>query len=161
MKVTGTWLGEYTYGPGYTAIAGMSVPFTMSLTESGLRKVIGYVRDDATKGGMPERGRILGSKRGKQLEFIKSMPHSYQMDGDRRLVDLRDAVQSEHGIKLPTELPLHRIRYVGSFAADGLSIAGQWNILPWSVSTGSGQVGGAGGRGTWTAKRVADQPSEV
>jgi len=161
VKVTGTWLGQYTYGPGYGSIAGMSVPFTMSLTESWLRKVSGYVRDDARHGGMPERGRILGDRSKAQLEFTKTMPKSYQMDGNKHLVDLREVVQRDHGVELPAELPPHRIRYTGALAEDGMSIAGQWQILPWSVSTGTGQVGGAGGRGTWTAKRVADQPSEV
>jgi hypothetical protein len=72
--VTGTWLGEYTYGEAYQGTAGKSVPFTMSLTESWMGRVVGYVRDDASKGGQPERGKIHGGRRGHMLEFVKTMP---------------------------------------------------------------------------------------
>lgn len=160
MKVTGTWLGEYTYGPDYESLAGKSVPFTLSLTESWLRKIQGYVRDDATKGGMPERGRIAGKRDGAELTFVKTMPIGYVKDADGTLRDPREVLRRDQGFELP-KLPPHRIEYRGTMAADGQSAAGRWVILPASIETSQGVWQSTGGEGTWTARRIADLPSAV
>ena len=160
MKVTGTWLGQYTYGADYGPIAGMSVPFSLSLTENWLGKVSGYVRDDASKGGMPERGRILGSRKQRELLFVKSMPNLYLTGEDRQPVDVR-TVMAEQGIEVPGELPPHRIGYRGTVGEDGETMAGEWAILPWQVVTDEGAFEGGSGQGTWTARRTSYEPSAV
>ena len=158
MKLTGTWVGEYTFGDGYddAGAAGQSVPFTMSLTESWLRRVIGYVRDDASRGGQPERGRVGGRRRGDRFEFVKTMPVGYQMTEDGP-VETRQYLERELEIELPDELPPHRVHYAGTLDPDRQCLAGEWVILPWQI----GDRAGGGGRGTWTARRTSDQPSEV
>lgn len=160
MKATGTWLGEYTYGPDYGALAGKSVPFTVSLTESWLRKVIGYVRDDATKGGQPERGRITGTRKGADLTFVKTMPTAYVTDPDGTRIDVPSALRRDHGVELPA-LPPHRIDYTGTLAADGQTITGRWEIRPTTIETQRGTWQSPGGKGTWTARRVSDLPTTV
>jgi len=162
VRISGTWQGQYTYGPGYEAsVAGSSVPFTMSITESWLGKVVGYVRDDAARGGQPERGHIMGKRRRQSLEFLKVMPKSYVSDAEGRPVDLRQAMQAQHGIELPAELPPHRIVYSGTLSDDGQSVAGDWLILQWSTQVEQGTFVSGIGNGTWTARRVSDQPSAV
>lgn len=164
MRISGTWQGQYTYGAGYEGIAGVggsSVPFTMSITESWLGKVTGYVRDDATKGGMPERGHIVGKRSRQSLEFVKVMPNNYVFDVEGRLVDLRQAMQAQHGIELPAELPPHRIFYSGTLSDDGQSASGDWLIMPWPGEDQAETFGQGLGNGTWTARRVSDQPSAV
>ncbi|MBL8726830.1 MAG: hypothetical protein JNM25_00260 [Planctomycetes bacterium] len=160
MKVSGTWHGEYTYGEIYD-FAGKSVPFTMSLTESWLRRIAGYVRDDASKGGMPERGRILGTRRGSTIEFVKTMPVGYVTDPDGQMVETRSWLQRAFGIANPPAAP-HCIEYVGELAADGQSVRGQWRIRPRVVAEDEqGQHLFGGGTGTWSARRIADLPTEV
>jgi hypothetical protein len=161
VKVTGSWIGQYTYGAGYgEGIAGTSVPFMLSLTENWLGKVSGYVRDDASRGGMPERGRILGTRKRDELRFVKSMPNHYFTDANRKLVDLRSAWR-EQGVEPPAELPPHRIGYRGTLGADGETIAGEWAILPWQVDTDEERIEFGSGQGTWTAKRTSFEPSAV
>lgn len=160
MKTTGTWLGEYTYGEIYD-FAGKSVPFTMSLTESWLRRITGYVRDDASKGGQPERGRILGTRRGTTIAFLKTMPVGYVTGPDGEMVETRSWLQRAFGIENAPESP-HCIEYVGELSGDGQSVRGQWRIRPRVVAEDDkgAQLFG-GGNGTWSARRVADLPSEV
>lgn len=160
MKVTGTWHGQYTYGPGYGApLAGTSVPFALSLTHSWLGRVTGYVRDDAAKGGMPERGRIVGKTRGTRFEFVKTMPVSYVADESGTMVEKRSWLR-RFGIEAQSVAP-HRIRYVGELTADGQSVQGQWTIRLEVVARTTEGPHAIGGDGTWTARRVSDLPSEV
>lgn len=160
MKVTGTWNGEYTYGEAYQGIVGKSVPFTMSLTESWMSRVVGYVRDDATKGGQPERGKIHGGRRGLTLEFVKTMPTAYMADPDGSQKETRSSwLKRTYGIEEDPTAP-HRIHYVGRLSADGHSVHGEWLIRQRQVQTDQGMVELAG-TGTWSARRIADLPSEV
>ena len=128
MRLTGTWIGEYVYGAGYeeSGVAQKSVPFTLSLTESWLRRIAGYVQDNASRGGQPERGRIHGTRRDAEVEFVKTMPnHHVTVDGV--LVELQD-YYAEHGVELPDKLPPHRILYRGTLDQHGESISGTWKI---------------------------------
>lgn len=159
MKVSGTWLGEYTYGDGYEDIAGKSVPFTMSLTESWLGRVLGYVRDDATQGGQPERGKIRGSRRRLTLEFVKSMPTGYVFDPDGKLEPRSSWLKRAFGIDEDPDEP-HRIHYIGRLSADGGSVRGEWVIRRGQLDTEQGVIE-FGGAGTWSARRTSDLPSEV
>lgn len=152
MNLTGTWLGEYVYGPDYGAIAGKAVPFTMSLTDSWLRGVAGYVRDDASRGGMPERGRIRGLRRRAVVRFVKTMPNGYLAGADGKLVSSPEAAAQQGG-KLPEVRPPHRILYEGRLAADADHLAGTWRI----PGPGAHDIG----TGTWSARRVAHEPSAV
>ncbi len=167
MRLTGTWHGEYVYGDGYGDLAGARVPFALSLTESGAAalvgfgRITGYVRDDASKGGMPERGRIAGRRRRQRVRFVKAMPNHYLAQGDGTLVGLRDVVRAQHGLELPASLPPHRIAYEGELDQTGESMRGTWTILPWTAAAGGGVVHGAGGTGTWSAQRRSPLPSEV
>jgi len=161
VKLTGTWHGEYTYGPGYgTALAGTSVPFVMSLTESWLRKFAGYVRDDASKGGQPERGRIAGMRQDRVITFVKTMPTSYVSDEQGRKVEKRAWLRTMFGLENP-ELSPHRIHYQGTWSPDGQHVSGTWSIRSEVVGEDGDGVHMVGGEGTWTARRVADLPSEV
>lgn len=160
MKLTGTWLGEYTYGPGYGPIAGTSVPFRLSLTESLLRSFAGYVRDDATKGGMPERGRIAGRRAGDAITFVKTMPVGYVTDDDGKPVEKRTWLKTMFGIDR-SEVSPHRIHYSGTLAADGQQMRGAWVIHSEVIAEQDDVVHCTGGEGTWTARRISDLPSEV
>jgi hypothetical protein len=160
VKATGTWRGEYTYGDLYEHIAGSSVPFTMSLTESWPGRIAGYVRDDASKGGMPERGRIAGSRRGATLTFVKTMPVGYVSDETGQMVETRTWLSRVFGLDKPAVSP-HRIHYTGEMDAIGHSITGTWAIELQVVAEDDEGVHTVGGQGTWTARRVSDQPNEV
>ncbi|MCA8951920.1 MAG: hypothetical protein KDE27_20590 [Planctomycetes bacterium] len=162
MNLTGTWIGEYTYGEGYAAdgMAGMSVPFTMSLTESAPDRIVGYVRDDSSRGGQPERGRVLGARHGKRVEFTKTMPVGYfTIDGE--LVERREYIERIEQIELPPgALPPFRIAYTGEFDATGEALAGEWRIEPWG-RTEDGEPLGEASRGTWSARRSSYEVAEV
>ena len=160
MKVTGTWHGEYTYGPLYEALAGKRVPFVLSLTESWLQRFAGYVRDDASKGGQPERGRIAGKRRGAAIEFVKTMPVGYVFDDEGRMEEKSSWVRRVFGVEQPDASP-HRIHYSGDLSADGQSVAGKWQIQSRVIARDGGVAHVFGGEGTWTARRVSDSPSEV
>ena len=137
------------------------MPFRLSLTESFLRRVVGYVRDDAQKGGQPERGRITGHRRGRTLTFVKTMPIGYLADEDGRLVDKNDWLQRTFGIEDPRG-PQHRIHYTGEFDADAQRIVGTWQIRSTvAIESEDGVHVVGGGEGTWSARRVSDLPSEV
>lgn len=161
MKATGTWHGEYTYGPGYgPPMAGKSVPFVLSLTHSWPDRIVGYVRDDAAKGGMPERGRIAGKTSGAKIEFVKTMPVSYVTDESGNVVERKAWLRREFGIENASVGP-HQIHYAGTLDPDGQTMRGSWIIrLRTNAATGD-LVGAVGGEGTWTARRVSDLPSEV
>ena len=160
MKVTGTWHGEYTYGAVYEGSAGKSVPFVLSLTDSWVRGILGYVRDDETRGGMPGRGRIVGSRRGAAIRFVKTMPRNHVFDENGQSVDHREWLRSQ-GIEVRHELPPHEIHYSGELSADGTTAAGRWIIHPEELETNQGTFETGGGEGTWTARRVSDLPTEV
>ncbi|MCA8974224.1 MAG: hypothetical protein KDC98_05850 [Planctomycetes bacterium] len=159
MKLTGTWVGQYTYGQSYDQLAATSVPFTMSLTESWRLRVVGYVRDDASRGGQPERGRIVGQRKGRQLEFLKTMPKGYVTDADGNMVEQRQFLEEEFGIALPDGMPPHRIHYAGTLDEHGQSVAGTWRIVPWGRTADGRELGS--GNGSWSARRMSDQPSAV
>jgi hypothetical protein len=159
--MTGTWEGEYTYGAGYGPDQeGESVPFRMSLSAGWFGRFAGYVRDDASKGGMPERGKIAGSRKRSRITFVKSMPTVYLVY-DGVLVDLREWIEREHGLTLPRDLPPHRIRYRGSFSSDDLSVTGTWTILPFRAVIDEGVIQFGVGDGTWSARWVSAQASTV
>lgn len=160
MRTTGTWLGEYTYGAIYDAAAGKSVPFTMSLTESWLGNVVGYVRDDASKGGMPERGRIAGTRKAAAISFVKTMPIHYVSDDSGNPIQTKEWLRREHGIE-NANVPPHQIHYAGDLDADGLTMHGRW-IIRGRMGTPTGETIDVNvGEGTWTARRISDLPSEV
>jgi hypothetical protein len=160
MKVTGTWHGEYTYGPEYGAVTGKSVPFVLSLTESWWRRFAGYVRDDAARGGQPERGRVAGKRRGAAIQFVKTMPVGYVTNDQGKLSETTNAwLQRTFGGEQRGTSPL-RIHYSGNLSVDGQSAAGQWLIKRRVVSQG-GQLVRLGGEGTWTARRISDLPTAV
>jgi hypothetical protein len=160
MKVTGTWQGEYTYGPGYETLAGKSVPFVLSLTESWLQRFAGYVRDDASKGGQPERGRIAGKRSGTAIEFVKTMPVGYVTNEDNKMEEESSWLRRVFGVEQPETSP-HRILYSGELSADGQSAAGKWLIQSRMVAQDGDIQHVVGGEGTWTARRVSDLPTEV
>ncbi len=160
MTITGTWLGEYTYGELYGNIAGKSVPFTLSLTDSWLGRVTGYVRDDATKGGMPERGRIAGKRKGNAIEFVKTMPVGYVTDPSEALGDKHTRLQRASGIENPRGGP-HHIHYFGEIDAAGHTMRGTWIILGSTDATTGETAPLPRGEGSWTARRSSELPSEV
>jgi hypothetical protein len=160
MRVSGTWEGEYTYGTVYGADGGVSVPFRMSLSEGWFGRFAGYVRDDASKGGMPERGNIAGRRKRSRMTFVKSMPNMYLVYKGG-LVDLREWIEREHGLTVSRELPPHRIRYSGTFSSDDLSLTGTWAIVRYRAVIDEGVIEFGVGNGTWTARQVSDQASTV
>lgn len=159
-NLTGTWDGEYTYGDDYGPQRGESVPFRMSLTESGGGAVTGYVRDDAERGGMRERGRIAGKRESEALVFLKTVPSGG--DGEAEAIEpLRRFFERELGLEIPLDLPPHRIRYAGVASPDGASVSGEWSIVPWRVEVEDGVIEYGAGSGTWTAKKVSPRVSAV
>lgn len=154
MRVTGTWQGAYVYGPDYGAGSGKRVPFTMSLSESWLARVTGWVRDDPSEGGMPEQGTILGRRRRRSLEFTKEMPHHYMVE-DGRLVDIREWCKRVHGATLARHVPPHRIVYIGDLSPDAESIVGTWSIVSWVAESDIGLFEMGEGTGSWTARRIS------
>lgn len=158
-KITGTWIGEYVYGDedGYAeaGVAGRSVPFTMSLTESWLARFAGYVRDDAERGGQPERGRVRGRRRGRAVRFRKIFPVGYVFDDNGDMVELREYLR-RHDAEPAGELPPHCIDYRGEFGADGETMRGEWRIVIAGEETATD-----GGTGSWHARRTSFDPSAV
>ncbi|MFO1078320.1 MAG: hypothetical protein U1E73_11420 [Planctomycetota bacterium] len=159
MDLTGTWIGEYTLGAEYGAAAGTSVPFVLSLTESALRGGRGYVRDDTEKGGQPGRGRIHGRRRGTHVRFRKTMPENLVRAPDGAWVPLHKLMREQHGIDLPADLPPHRIDYVGTVDAVGGAMSGEWHIVRCVVRSLGIALGT--GAGTWSARRTADEPTQL
>lgn len=160
MDLGGTWHGEYTYGAAYDALAGSSVPFVLSLTQSQPGQFVGYVRDDATKGGQPERGRIRGERRGNTITFVKTMPTGYVADENGSKEATAAWLRRTFGPDAPGAVP-HRILYAGTLSADGTTLSGRWQIPARSLASNDDVVHMIGGEGTWTAHRVSDLPSEV
>lgn len=158
MKLTGTWIGQYTYGDCYQeeGIAGKSVPFTMSLTETWLGRIKGYVRDDASRGGQPERGRISGRRKGRRLSFMKIMPTGYVVE-DGEFVDRREHLADALDAEELDNLPPHRIHYEGDIDDHGETVAGAWNIVAWDDAADDDDVA----RGTWSARRASYEPDAV
>lgn len=160
MNLTGTWDGEYTYGDGYGPRTGESVPFRMSLTESGEGAVVGYVRDDALRGGMSGRGRIAGKRDATSLVFLKTMPRGDDEDAAANET-LRRFFEVELGIEIPVDVPPHRIRYTGVASPDGAVFSGEWNVVPWRFEVDDSVIELGAGCGTWTATRVSGAVSAV
>ncbi len=161
MDVTGTWEGEYIYGSAYGESAGVRVPFKMSLSSAPDGRVRGYVRDDAAAGGQPEQGLIQGRTWWRRLRFVKSMPRRYALVAGE-LVDLRVQLEQDHGIVSAEPMPRHLIEYRGWLRDGGETVAGQWSLPAWDWHTEEGVLHfPVGGTGTWLARRVARQPSEV
>ncbi len=161
MRLTGTWEGEYVYGPNY-AIEGLAVPFRMSLQESWLRKVVGSVRDDASAGGQPELGRIEGRRRGRHFEFVKAMPVAYAMDPETsELVPTMDFLARAAGREPPGSQLSSVIRYSGTYDPVTDSLEGRWSIVPHRFPSAAGPIEWGGGSGTWTARRLSRELSEV
>jgi hypothetical protein len=160
MNITGTWTGSYTYGPGYEEAANTSVPFRLSIDETWLGRIAGYVRDDASKGGMPERGRIHGRRRGRRIEFVKVMPVGYVTNDDGELMRTQDWLDQQ-GFE-DIQAAAHRIHYAGELDIAGQSMSGSWLIRPRELDGSMGsKVFFEGGEGTWTARRISELPSEI
>lgn len=149
-------------------LAGTSVPFTLSLTESiGIlrrRRFFGHVRDDAARGGQPERGSVKGVRRRREVEFRKTMPACYVPSPDGSLVTLRKHLHDQGFTELPEVMPPHWIDYRGELTDDGQAMRGTWIISRNLVHSDQGwlDIGGDGASaGTWTAQRRSPQPSAI
>jgi hypothetical protein len=161
MRTTGTWLGEYTYGAHfYGAAAGKSVPFHLSLTESWLGRFTGHVCDDASQGGMPELGSVVGRRRGATVELIKTMPVSYMTEPSGALIETKAWILREYGIEDPRLEP-HRIHYAGRFDEDGDGMRGTWRIWNRVDHPNGESVQMTVGVGTWSARRIAARPRAI
>ncbi len=159
-KLTGTWQGTYEYGGGYESEQPRAVPFRISATEGALGRIGGYVRDDASQGGMPERGRISGRRQSDKIEFVKTMPNQYFSNDDGELIPVREALLAETGLDLP-ELPPARIQYTGKLSDSGDEIEGEWEVLPTRIQADDAILEFGQGSGTWSMRRVSDLVDEV
>jgi hypothetical protein len=149
--IVGTWQGEYAYGPMYGDPPPDPVPFRMSLSTGWFGRFAGYVRDDASRGGMSERGRIRGKVRGEELFFRKVMPVGYAFDDGGDQVSYDDLARQ---LDIPrSALPTHHvIEYYGRF--DGQQLRGSWRIPPLHPDQPAST-------GTWSARRQSEMVDQV
>jgi len=158
-RISGTWNGRYRYGREYGLGMPRSVPFRMSLTGRLLGRFGGYVRDDPSRGGQPERGRIHGRLHGDAVIFRKVMPALYVTDDDGRQVDLRELLTEAYGT-VPTEALEHVIEYRGTLV--GPTIRGVWTIVPKTIEVPGQRVfETSGGSGTFIARRTSKVPAAL
>ena len=148
MDATGIWHGTYRYEPEDGA---SSVDFTMRVSQHADGTVTGTVTDGP--GGMPEEGRIIGTCRRSQLQFLKLMPVARvgAADGTREV----SALLAEDGHEPNGPLEHGQILYEGRLTADGGTVAGTWRLDGCAVPLKGGQTAHfAGARGVWSATRA-------
>jgi hypothetical protein len=150
VDATGTWHGEYRYGPeqGLAPVA-----FTLRLTQDTRGHLTGTVLEHPP--GTPEEGRILGTCRRGRVDFLKLMPVA-RVSAANGTQELRIFLaEAGHAVDGPIEHP--QILYQGRLAADGRTMSGTWRLDDYVVPLADGQVFRLpGGEGAWAASRVAE-----
>lgn len=168
IDLTGTWVGEYRYGPVYGEDLD-AVPFRLSCTQHGSR-LLGYVRDEVAAGGFPERGRIQGSIQGLGLSFRKVMPVTYVFDEEGASVRLEDFLRDQWSAELDAEAEQieirtspHVITYEGAVEPGSFEVKGIWQIPPMRISVDGQSLEAPRGMGDgrFTMRRVDPNPSAL
>ncbi len=162
MILTGTWEGAYHYPPeDYAELEHLWVPFRMSLADGDEQGFSGYVRDDATHGGAPDRGRIVrGNIKGRSVAFDKVIPINYFISEDG-LIEAQELIETQFDVKIEGDMPPHTVRYTGEWSADGEELNGEWELQPMKIQTTDGYVQTNGGHGTWSMRRVSRELSRL
>ena len=117
-KLTGKWVGQYTYGEGYESVTQESCPFEMDIIHDGFT-LKGTCFEEKYKDILKSPATIEGSFEKSHISFIKKYPSQLAIDGSgETMVD-----DSKTGV------PIH---YTGSLTKKLFSrryiFAGQWSM---------------------------------
>jgi len=159
MKLTGTWEGKYSYNPEEHGVID-SVGFRISMSESWLHKITGYVQDVVEDGGTPDRGRIIGKRKGKLIRFAKTIPVSY-VRSEEGIVEAQRAIEEAVGGEVLGGMPEHVIHYQGIIDRSREEVTGDWILQPSIIETTKGMMESSGGSGTWEMRRVSRELDQL
>jgi len=147
-KVTGTWRGNYSYGPMEHIPKLEPVPFTLTLKQGWFGRFTGTVTDDGPR-GMPGAGVIEGYFSFPRIEFTKRMPVCYVVTPDGRTITLREYI-IEQGHNCERDVPHTPIFYEGKFSGPSRA-QGTWILRAGPVSLGDGRaIQMSEARGGWS-----------
>jgi hypothetical protein len=111
---TGKWLGQYTYGEGYSdRLKGKSVPFTLIMEVVGNGILKGHCVDDGYMDEIDARAMIEGSIDGIFINFVKQYRHHW-------------STQADGGVQENKKRESHVVRYTGEYRNN--IFAGEWEI---------------------------------
>jgi hypothetical protein len=121
-RFTGKWVGQYTYGQGYSErLKGKSGGFTVLMEVAGDGKVTGKCLDE---GVSPQLDAIIeGSVINANINFVKRYRYHWQTDDEGSAVENKDRES-------------HEVIYTGEYRNN--VFAGEWKII-------TPVVGAAGG----------------
>ena len=81
MNLTGKWIGQYTYGEGYSPeMKGESEPFEIDIVDND-GNLTGPCIDNVVKAKPGNESYINGFLRGRQIEFKKRYRYHLDVDG--------------------------------------------------------------------------------
>lgn len=136
-KVTGTWLGTYSFDPMDHIPKLDPVPFMLTLKQGWFGNFTGTVTDDGPR-GMPGTGVVEGFLLFPRIEFTKRMPVCYVVMPDGRCITLRESLV-ERGQTCEHDVPHMPIFYEGEFSSPSRA-RGTWIIRAGPVSLGDGRA---------------------
>ena len=135
----GKWIGQYTYGEGYTDNSkGKSIPFELDLTSNGV-EFEGIFTDEETKNIFNEPGKVEnGFLENTTISFTKTYPCLWG--------------ETETGeIEVRRDMPSHVIYYSGNLINSRFE--GDWEILRFLVDE-NGPYTEINGSGTWMMAKI-------
>jgi hypothetical protein len=152
-RVTGTWMGTYSYDPSEPVAKLGAVTFTLTLKQQGwFGRFVGTVSEDAAL-GIPGVGGIEGYFSYPRIEFTKRMPRCFVTTEDGRLIPLRDYV-AEEGYAWEHDMPHPAVFHQGQFSGPDCA-AGTWTARPVRFPVGGGQmIVRAPVTGTWSMDKA-------
>jgi hypothetical protein len=152
---TEVWLGRYRHD---TASMPDAVAFRMLLREDDSHVLRGTVHDDA-EAGSSEEGRIEGTVRDGELQFVKLMPVLRIGDGGRT-TSLRDYLLKSWNVVIERNPPHLPIRYAGTFDDEWETASGTWiidaAIVPLETDRGRLELPFPSATGRWEMSRVRE-----
>jgi hypothetical protein len=141
-SISGTWLGEFEYGPHYGEnLYGKKVSFKMYLEEDGQGQFTGTCKDIEGAGAHKEVASIHGFREENFISFIKQYPVHLNFDTDNRSLIKND------------KLIQSNLTYKGHFNYETGKFTGEWEIHSlWKTDDGGTQEDIVSG--IWEMKRV-------
>lgn len=153
--IAGDWEGRYLFDEANPAFPRDGVPFAMTLAAGWFGRIRGTVREDPSRGGMPEEGRIRGRIRGERIILAKRMPICY-INGPR---PLSTYILEEHGVDIGPSPPHPPILCEGRYDPWKDSASGHWCIGPHKIRIWAGgatiKIDIKRATGTWEMRRPA------
>jgi len=134
-----TWDGYYHYDKHSPLHTDAGVPFTIELKRKWFGKMEGTVQDDFTKGGMKEKGKIIGKMNDHAISFIKRMPKFSAYD--------------ELGNSIKLDIPHPLLHYKGSYNSLQKKYEGAWRMDPMIFRKDNRHYKSPGSLGIWEMTR--------